>query len=153
MGIEIERKFLVKRESLPSLPGGIFISQGYIETKSGTTVRIRIKGDSAFLTLKGKSKGASRSEFEYEIPVVDAQEQLAEYCANIITKKRFEISVAGNIWELDIFEGKNRGLYLAEVELQSEDESFDIPAWASKEVTDDPRYYNAYLAQHPFSEW
>ena len=153
MAKEIERKFLVHAEKLPPLPAAHIIKQGYVPT-NGTTVRIRISNEQAFLTLKGKATGLTRSEFEYAIPLSDAQAMLDELCTTpYIAKRRYLINHAGHTWELDIFEGENQGLIVAEIELESEDEAFEKPAWVAAEVSDDPRYRNAYLVTHPFSQW
>lgn len=154
MAQEIERKFLVNR-GLISLPDhGQQIVQGYIKTQSNTAVRVRIKGDRGFLTIKGENRGAVRSEFEYEIPLNDAEEMLKNLCDKpIIEKTRYDISVADHIWELDVFAGDNEGLWVAEVELASESESFAKPDWAGPEVTGDVRYYNSSLIEHPYKDW
>ncbi len=153
MGVEIERKFLVDPERLPPLPAGSHIRQGYIPAENAT-VRVRIKDESAFLTLKGRMHALVRSEFEYPIPYDDALAMLDELCARpLIEKKRYEIMHAGHRWELDIFEGENEGLLLAEIELTSADEPFVLPPWVTREVTDDRRYYNANLRTLPFSRF
>ena len=153
---EIERKFLVKRlESIP-LQNGLAIKQGYIPTykRTKTAVRIRLYGDNAFLTIKGKSKGATRSEFEYAIPVEEAHQMIRELCGrSLIEKVRYKIDYSGVTWEVDVFEGQNEGLILAEVELESEDQAIVLPDWVDKEVTDDQRYYNANLVVNPFKRW
>jgi len=154
MAKEIERKFLVHAHKLPSLPSPHIIKQGYVPTTEGATVRIRISNEKAFLTLKGKATGLTRSEFEYAIPLADAQAMLDELCTTpYIAKRRYLINHAGHTWELDIFEGENQGLIVAEIELESEDEAFEKPAWVAAEVSDDPRYRNAYLVTYPFSQW
>jgi len=153
MAQEIERKFLVHSDKLPPLPSPKVIKQGYVPTE-GTTVRVRISNDNAFLTLKGRATGITRSEFEYAIPVTDAQAMLDELCTTpYITKKRYLIEHAGHTWELDIFEGENEGLIVAEIELESEDEVFEKPEWVAKEVSDNPCYRNVYLAGHPYTFW
>ncbi len=154
MGIEIERKFLVNYDLLkPFLVNGIPFEQGYIPTKDFTTVRVRIAGDKAFMTIKGQSTGFSRAEFEYEIPVVDAREILDSLCGNHIIKKRFLIQYENHTFEVDEFYGENSGLIVAEVELNSESESVTLPRWIESEVTGDHRYSNSSLAVTPFSKW
>ncbi len=153
MAKEIERKFLVDQEKLPLLPTPYTIQQGYIAA-TGATVRVRIRNNEAFLTLKGKAKGLTRSEFEYPIPLADAKAMLSELCIHpFISKKRYLIEHEGHTWELDIFEGENEGLIVAEIELESETEPFAKPDWVTEEVSNDPRYRNAYLVTQPFSTW
>jgi len=154
MAVEIERKFLVHRDRLPPLPQGETIMQGYIPALHRITVRVRIRAERAWLTLKGASSGISRSEFEYEIPVTDAQSILAELClGGTITKTRYEILHAGMRWELDIFTGANAGLLIAELELPHEAMPFEKPHWVAEEVSADPRYSNQALLQNPWSWW
>ncbi len=154
MGIEIERKFLVNEELLkPLLPTGTHYEQGYLPTTDLTTVRVRIAGETGFLTVKGKTTGASRAEFEYEIPLTEAREMLDLFCETTVVKKRYLIPRGVHTFEVDIFEGENSGLILAEVELTSENEKVDIPNWITKEVTSDPRYYNSQLLINPISRW
>jgi len=153
MAQEIERKFLVYADKLPPLPQPIAIKQGYIPAQDAT-VRIRLSNEKAFLTLKGRAKGVTRSEFEYPVPVADAEAMLEELCMHpYITKKRYLIEHKGHTWEVDIFEGENKGLTVAEIELKSEDEVFEKPEWVAKEVSDDPRYRNAYLVKTPYKSW
>ena len=153
MAKEIEMKFLVDIGKLPTLPKGHIMKQGYVPTQ-GITVRARISNDQAFLTLKGRATGLSRSEFEYTIPVEDAQHILNELCAHpLIEKTRYLIPYEGHTWELDIFEGHNQGLVVAEIELSHEDESFKKPDWITKEVSYDTKYRNANLRAYPFYEW
>ena len=153
MGVEIERKFLVDRTKLPSLPKPHRLKQGYIPADE-TTIRVRIAEDKAFLTLKGKSDGLSRSEFEYPISVSDAEAMLREFCGEkVIEKKRYIIEYDGKVWELDIFEGANEGLIVAEVELETENESIALPEWVTREVTHDPRYRNVSLLASPYRSW
>lgn len=154
MAKEIERKFIIDISQLGDLKSGVEIKQGYISTTDNTAVRIRLLGDKAFLTLKGKNTGATRSEFEYEIPVKDANEMLAEFCSGpIIDKTRYLVEHCDHTWEVDIFRGDNDGLIVAEVEMQSENESVDIPTWVVKEVTGEDKYYNANLLNNPFKNW
>ena len=153
MAKEIERKYLVDTSRLPTLPKGYIMKQGYVPTQ-GITVRARISNDQAFLTLKGRATRLSRSEFEYPIPVEDAQQILNELCAHpLIEKTRYLIPCGEHTWELDIFEGNNEGLVVAEIELSSEDESFEKPDWITEEVSYDRKYRNAYLIAYPFCEW
>ena len=154
MGIEIERKFLIDTNKLPTLKNGYKIKQGYIQTVDHTTVRVRIRDKEAFLTIKGKSVGASRLEFEYPIPLQDANDMLNNLCqTSFIDKTRYLVENEGHVWEVDILEGSNKGLVIAEVELKSEDEAFTLPNWVMKEVTDDIRYFNSNLIENPYSNW
>ncbi len=154
MAIEIERKFLVKREKiLPLLSHGTFFEQGYIATEEFTTVRIRIAGEKAFLTIKGKTEGMSRAEFEYPVPLSDAQEMLNRFCCRTIKKTRYLIPHGRHTFEVDLFEGDNEGLIVAEVELSSETEEVKLPEWIAEEVTHDKRYYNSELINNPISNW
>ncbi|PCK07478.1 MAG: adenylate cyclase [Alteromonadaceae bacterium] len=154
MGQEIERKFLIDRDKLGELSGGTRICQGYINTQDETAVRIRIKGEKAFLTIKGKNVGPVRAEFEYAIPMDDAQNMLESFCSGgTIDKTRYEVAYKGHTWEVDIFYGANQGLVFAEVELEDEHEEVIMPAWVTTEVTEDPRYYNVNLLSYPFCDW
>lgn len=154
MATEIERKFLVNKELLPALTNGQHIVQGYIPTADKTAVRIRIKGQQAWLTIKGANQGASRLEFEYPIPLTDAQQMLAELCTGgAIDKHRYEIVHQGLTWEVDVFAASNAGLIVAEVELEDEQQAVSLPKWAAEEVTHDARYYNNQLMQNPVSGW
>ena len=157
MGIEIERKFIVSgdgwRGHWPAMP----IRQGYLTTDPERVVRVRIAGEAAFLTVKGKpadAGGRSRLEFEYPIPRADAQVLLDQLCMKpLIEKIRHRVVVGGVTWEVDEFQGENAGLVLAEVELADAADPIDLPDWIGAEVTADPRYQNASLARHPFSQW
>lgn len=154
MAMEIERKYLLSSTAQLNGLTGKEIRQGYIDVKDETTVRVRIKADKAFLTIKSKSSGSSRLEFEYEIPTGDAQQMIETLCRKpVIEKTRYKIDYAGKTWEVDVFYGDNKGLVLAEIELESEDEEFEIPSWIDKEVTEDKRYFNAYLSQNPYTKW
>jgi adenylate cyclase len=154
MGKEIERKFLVKNHDFKKFGRGTFIQQGFLSSTKERVVRIRIAGHQAFLTIKGISKGASRTEFEYEIPGEDAEFIMNNLCEKpIIEKFRYRIKAANVVWEVDEFKGLNEGLIIAEIELQSEDQAFDIPEWIGMEVTDDPKYYNSSLVKYPFTSW
>jgi len=153
MAKEIERKFLVDISKLPVLPAKNIIKQGYFKSKD-STIRVRISNEKAFLTIKGKTSGISRSEFEYEIPLQDAIEMQNEFCNDLfIEKTRYNIEYKGNVWELDIFEGENKGLVVVEIELTDENEIFQKPEWVGDEVTIDCRYSNAKLVKKPYSTW
>jgi len=154
MGIEIERKFLIDTDKLPALQNGYTIKQGYIQTVDHTTVRVRIRNDEAFFTIKGKSVGASRLEFEYPIPLQDANDMLDNLCqTSVIDKTRYLVEHEGHVWEVDVFEGSNKGLVIAEVELDSEEEAFSLPSWVIQEVTDDARYFNSNLIKNLCCNW
>ncbi len=154
MGQEIERKFLVVSDEWRSPASGQRYRQAYLPTQSGTTVRVRVVGEVGYLTIKGPTQGITRSEFEYEIPVADAEQLLHELCDRpLIEKTRYRVEVAGHLWEIDEFEGENHGLIVAEVELEEADQPLELPSWIGVEVSDDPRYYNSSLAKHPFSHW
>ena len=154
MALEIERKFLVDVNRLGALNGGRRIVQGYIPTAGTTSVRVRLVDEAAWLTLKGPSRGMTREEFEYTIPVGDAREILARLCdERVIEKTRYLVENAGHTWEVDVFSGANQGLVVAEVELAAESEAVQVPDWATREVTDDPRYRNANLATRPWRDW
>lgn len=154
--IEIERKFLIKHTGvLEAAAGQSVIKQGYLSSVAERTVRIRIKDTLGFLTIKGKSNesGTSRLEWERKIPYNEAL-SLLELCEDyVIEKTRYLIKHADHIFEVDVFEGNNKGLILVEVELNSEDEFFEKPDWLGQEVTGDVRYYNSYLSNHPFTTW
>ena len=151
---EIERKFLVLGTSWKQSGEGRPYRQGYLSVDSNRNVRIRVAGDRAFITVKGKAVGIERSEFEYEIPVDDANEMLDGMCLKpLIEKIRYRISFEGRIWEVDEFLGDNLGLVVAEVELSHANERVAAPSWVGKEVSDDPRYLNASLVTHPFNTW
>lgn len=154
MAKEIERKFLVDMNKWKPEQKGTAIKQGFIPTVGHTAVRIRISGDEAYLTIKGKNTGSERSEFEYSIPVSDAEQMLQELCERpFIEKTRYRMNYSGNIWEVDVFHHDNEGLNVAEIELDSVGHKIDLPPWVSREVTDDPRYYNVNLVKHPFTLW
>jgi len=154
MGKEIERKFLVKGNAWRRLATGILYRQGYLSIVKERTVRVRIIGTKGFLTIKGITVGATRTEFEYEIPVKDANIMLDELCERpIIEKNRYKINHAGLIWEIDEFAGENKGLIIAEVELDDETQKVQLPEWIGEEVTDDPRYFNVNLIKKPYKSW
>ena len=155
MGIEIERKFLVNHAHWEQLekPVGEFYRQGYLLTDPQKTIRVRQTSDKGFLTIKGVSVGATRSEYEYEIPFEEAKELLDQFAVAELSKVRYKIFLGNHIWEVDVFSGKNQGLIVAEIELKSEDETFDIPDWIDREVTGEERYYNSNLVTEPFEDW
>lgn len=154
MGIEIERKFLINSNMLPNLKNSYTIKQGYIKTVNHNTVRVRIRDKEAFLTLKSSSKGTTRLEFEYPIPLSDAEEMLNNLCQKpLIDKTRYLVNHKGHIWEIDVFEGENKGLIVAEIELESEEEAFALPDWVTQEVTEDKRYANSNLIDNPYLNW
>ena len=154
MAIEIERKFLVKAGAWTPRDAGTHMQQGYLSSQNGCTVRVRIEGDQGTMTIKGRSVGASRGEWEYPIPLLDANELLDRLCEQpIIEKYRRRIPVGGQVWEVDEFLGANQGLVVAEIELDSEGQQFDKPDWIGQEVTDDRRYFNSSLIRNPFSAW
>ncbi len=154
MGLEIERKFLIKDDSWEKgAKKGISIKQGYLNSTAERTVRIRIYGDDAFLTVKGRNKNLTRKEFEYQIPLKEAFD-LLDICEKpLIEKTRFLLSKNNSTWEIDVFEGKNKGLIVAEIELTTEEESFDSPSWLGREVSLDSKYYNSSLITNPYSNW
>lgn len=154
MGIEIERKFLVTGNSWKKNVRAKRCRQGYVCLGSGTTVRVRIMDDQGYLTVKGRGKGIIRNEFEYAIPLNDAEEMLESVCKKpAIEKNRYTLVHEGMTWEIDEFFGENSGLIIAEIELQREDQMFSLPTWVGREVTGDPRFYNVSLVQQPFSQW
>ncbi|MDR0348268.1 MAG: CYTH domain-containing protein [Tannerella sp.] len=155
MGLEIERKFLVKGDFSRQTDASSRMVQGYICTGKDCTVRIRICGEKGFLTIKSapNKRGWSRYEFEQPVPLADAEELLKLCLPGIIEKVRYRIHAGKHTWEVDVFHGENEGLVVAEIELESEDEVFELPEWAGREVTGDPKYYNAMLSKHPFSRW
>lgn len=155
MALEIERKFLVHHASWKEVvkPLGNEMRQGYLHADIDKTIRVRATNLKGFLTLKGKTIGATRSEFEYEIPKAEAIELLDLFATSELHKTRYEILFETYIWEVDVFHGKNEGLIVAEIELPSEDAVFSLPNWVAQEVTEDNRYYNANLSKTPFQEW
>jgi adenylate cyclase len=145
--MEIERKFLVKKQLWEAFekPSPNRIVQAYLLNSAEKTVRIRIKGTKGYLTIKGPTHGISRAEFEYEIPLIDAEELISTFAEKVIEKFRYEISFKNHLWEVDVFTGKLDGLFLAEIELNSEEEHFELPEWVGEEVSTDPNYYNSNL--------
>jgi adenylate cyclase len=154
VGVEIERKFLVRGEAWRALGQPVLLRQGYLSSDPARVVRVRTEGERATLTIKGKSVGAVRGEWEYPIALADARELLDGLCEQpIIEKVRRRIEHMGNTWEVDEFLGANAGLLVAEIELASQDQAFDTPDWIGAEVTDDARYFNSNLMRHPFLTW
>ncbi|MDB9538716.1 CYTH domain-containing protein [Anabaenopsis tanganyikae CS-531] len=154
MAQEIERKYLLQGDSWRELCIGSVYCQGYIPTKNQVTVRVRIVGQQGYLTIKGPSVECSRLEFEYPIPVEDAQEMLNTLCEQPwIEKIRYKVEWGGLTWEIDEFDGLNKGLILAEVELNDANQEIELPPWIGEEVSHDHRYFNSYLVKHPFSQW
>jgi adenylate cyclase len=151
---EIERKFLVTSDAWQIGAEGKPYRQGYLSLDVDRTVRVRVAGDHGFLTVKGRSLGASRAEYEYPIPVAHAEEMLDRLCLHpLIEKTRYRVAHEGLVWEVDAFAGENAGLIVAEVELEAEDQTVALPPWVGQEVTGDPRYANASLVQRPFATW
>lgn len=156
MAIEIERKFLLVNDAWrASVRSQSYYKQGYLANiDGGASVRARIAGNKANLNIKSMTLGVSRHEYEYAIPLADAEHMLDELCVGpVIVKTRYFVDFKGHTWEIDVFEGDNAGLIVAEIELTSEDEVFERPTWLGEEVSDDPRYYNVRLAQHPYKDW
>jgi len=155
MGKEIERKFLINQQKWDSLnkPAGKLFRQGYLLTDKNKTVRVRATETKGFLTIKGQTVGASRLEYEYEIPLDEAVELLDHFSQAELSKTRYEIAFEGKMWEVDVFWGQNEGLIVAEIELESETETFNLPDWVSNEVTEQEKYYNSNLTITPFKNW
>jgi len=152
VGTEIERKFLVVGTQWRQ-GAGTLLRQGYLNRDPQRTVRVRIAGAQAFITIKGASQGSVRAEFEYAIPSADAQQLLSLCEGPLIEKLRYRIEHGGLCWEVDEFQGENRGLVVAELELTAVDQGFERPSWVGEEVTHDPRYFNSQLAARPFTTW
>ena len=154
MGTEIERKFLLRGDAWRAQGQPVLLRQGYLSSVAERVVRVRVEGEQAMLTIKGRSVGAARGEWEYPIPLADAEQFLAQLCEQpIIEKYRRRIEFDGMTWEVDEFLGVNAGLVVAEIELTAEDQAFSTPDWIGAEVTDDARYFNANLIRQPFSGW
>ena len=154
MGVEIEKKFLLANDGWRGLDAGKFYRQGYLNSEKGRTVRVRTVGEQGYLTIKGPAVNGVRREYEYTIPYAEAVEMLEFLCLRpIIEKRRHRISHQGLVWEVDEFFGDNAGLIMAEIELSDPRQAFSRPEWIGREVTDDPRYYNASLSRKPFSIW
>lgn len=152
MGVEIERKFLVNKKKWNKPDNGCLYTQAYL-AKEGCTLRVRIAETKAYITIKGPTVGCSRKEFEYKIPLADAQDMMKLTLYPPIVKIRYKQEIGGKIWEIDEFLDSNEGLIVAEIELNSEQESFIVPEWVDKEVTSDKRYTNASLSKHPYKAW
>ncbi|OWK74334.1 adenylate cyclase [Flavobacteriaceae bacterium JJC] len=155
MALEIERKFLVKEKlwQQSDKPSGELFRQGYLLTDPVKTVRVRQTADKGFITIKGISVGATRTEYEYEIPASDAEELLNGFSGSELSKTRYKILFEGKLWEVDEFLGDNEGLIVAEIELENEDEIFALPEWVDVEVTSEEKYYNSNLTLNPFKNW
>lgn len=154
MAAEIERKFLVSGSAWRAGASGEPYRQGYLSTTKERVVRVRVAGTRAFLTIKGLTRGVERLEFEYEIPVADATRLLDELCERpLIEKTRYTVPAGRHVFEIDEFHGDNEGLVVAEIELARPDEAFERPAWLGREVSNDPRYFNANLIAHPYAQW
>lgn len=153
-GIEIERRFLLKNDAWKAVAGApCLMSQGYLSVEKERIIRLRIIGNQAWLTLKGYISDVSRSEFEYEIPVADAQTMMDTMCPFRLEKHRYEVNYQGFIFEIDEYFGDNAPLIVAELELPAEDTPFPRPDWLGEEITSDGRFTNAYLSKHPYSQW
>ncbi|MYN44455.1 CYTH domain-containing protein [Pseudoduganella sp. FT93W] len=153
MGVEIERKFLLRGDAWRSMGQPVLLRQGYLSSHKERVVRVRIEGERGVMTIKGRNVGAVRGEWEYEIPLADATELLLLCEQPLIEKYRSRIDYAGHVWEVDEFLGVNAGLVVAEIELGSEAEQFELPEWVGEEVTSDVRYLNSSLIKHPYSAW
>lgn len=155
MPTEIERKFLINPGAWhPDPARGTLYRQGYLSSDPARVVRVRVAGDRAFLTIKGRTEGISRSEYEYALPLQDAEELLDRVCLQpVIRKRRYREEFGGLTWEIDVFEGANAGLMIAEVELPAADAVVIRPDWLGKEVSDNPRYFNSNLVKHPYTTW
>jgi adenylate cyclase len=155
MATEIEHKYLVKSERWKKITPdkSVQIKQAYLLTDPDKTVRIRTAGEKGFVTIKGRTKGASRLEYEYEIPLADANELLDKFCTDIISKMRHYVEYENKTWEVDVFEGLNAGLIIAEIELNAEDEKYKTPDWVTEDVTSERKYSNSNLIKRPFSTW
>lgn len=153
MALEIERRYLIKNTGWHGLAPGVTYRQGYMSVDPARTVRVRVVGEEAWLTIKSQISHAVRYEFEYTIPKADAETMMDTMCPMVVEKQRHRIEHGGFIWEVDEFFGENAGLVLAEIELPSEDTPFELPDWIGDEVTQDSRYTNAYLSTYPFTRW
>jgi adenylate cyclase len=152
--IEIERKFLISDDGWRAhADAGVDIRQGYLTNETGLSVRVRQKGDKGYLTIKASKDARSRFEYEYEIPRDDVTALLRHCGHGLIEKRRYHVRHGDLLWEIDVFDGQNKGLIMAEVELKHADEAVDLPPWVGPEVTTDPRFFNAYLARRPFKTW
>jgi CYTH domain-containing protein len=153
--LEIERKFLVDKEkwSFTAKPDGVSYIQGYLSIDEDKLVRVRVAGNQGYLTIKGKSATLSHPEFEYSIPVDEAKELIVQFTSTRVEKVRTRIQNGTHLWEVDEFKAENEGLLMAEIELGSPEEAFEMPDWLGEEVTGDDRYYNAWLSLHPYKTW
>jgi adenylate cyclase len=160
MAIEIERKFLVTGDGWrAAADAGTPLRQGYLSRVTGegaarSSVRVRTDGERAYLNIKSATLGIRRQEYEYPLPLADAEAMLVELCIGaVVEKTRYHVPVGAHVWEVDVFAGANAGLVVAEIELDDEAEAFQHPAWLGAEVSDDPRYYNVCLAERPYRDW
>ncbi|MFT4601471.1 MAG: adenylate cyclase [Arenicella sp.] len=155
MPVEIEHKYLINFEKWEGIKpdSSIPISQAYMKTDGEKTIRIRTTDTIAYLTIKGKTVGATRSEFEYEIPLEEGQQLMTQFCENKVEKVRHLVAIGSHTWEVDQFIGENEGLWVAEIELESESEEYDLPEWITQNVTLEGKYTNAALAKNPYSKW
>ncbi len=155
MGVETERKFLVDNTKWSNVvkPEGVHYQQGYIVNDDHRTIRIRISDKTGYINFKGPSKGYSRPEFEYEVPLQDGIVLMNDFTISKVEKTRFCLDYADNTWEVDVFAGDNEGLITAEIELDDENEKFELPHWIAEEVSDDKRYSNASLSAFPYKSW
>lgn len=155
MGKEIERKFLVNDKIHDLLPevNSLYCCQTYLSSDKEKVVRVRVLGEKGFLTIKSKVIGISRHEFEYEIPLAEAKQMINLFGNQVIEKTRYLIPIKDHTWEIDVFDGLNKGLIIAEIELDSEEEKFSLPDWVLEEVTGDVKYYNNNLQKEPYTTW
>lgn len=155
MAVEIEHKFLINKDLFLAQKFATkdLIQQAYLLNQIDKTIRVRVKAEKGYLTIKGKADKASRLEYEYEIPILDAQEIIRNFGQNIIEKYRYTLEYNGFIWEIDEFLGLNYGLWVAEIELKNIDDHYELPDWILENVTHDHRYANSNLAIHPFTSW
>ena len=154
MAVEIERKFLVINDGYRVLAEPVLYRQGYISTDTGRVVRVRVKGDKANITVKGATVGYSRLEYEYEIPLEDAEIIFSEICRKpIIEKLRYKVMIGSLVWDVDEYKGVNKGLVTAEIELDNERQQFDVPDWIGEEISHDHKYANTSLVTNPYCNW
>jgi len=155
MAYEIERKFLVVNDDWRSqVSKSAYYRQAYLAGNDKSSIRVRVADDQAWLNIKSATLGIQRTEYEYEIPVADADDMIENLCQGaVIEKWRYFVPYAGHVWEVDVFEGGNQGLVVAEIELDDVAETFARPDWTGGEVSDDPRYYNVCLVEHPYCDW
>ena len=154
MAKEIERKFLVKGDTWRKDASGVYYRQGYLLKNNKISVRVRVTDKHGYLTIKTWVSGITRLEYEYPIPLVDAEELLDKLCEKpIIEKTRYSVQYRGMVWEVDEFQGENKGLMLAEVEIKDENQTIDLPSWVGREVSDSAKFYNANLVKYPFNTW